>query len=272
MIGVGASTLRRHIAPVRQPPRNPDPSGEPHRQATRIGAAWTIYSLNDGNMPQRNRLTIPDVEGASRACCRRESAAYPTARTNPPVSRSKDLAAGLGIRAGLKRMRGTHYRSRSAVLSCHGYATPRHHRADTPGPRSRGPDDAKGGCPVRGRRPCGCGNFVWSAEPRQRLPAWASGTAIGTYLFQTETIRYREISYRKRPYDGHLLPHCCHRAVERIVSVVIRSQRWELRGACAVYRSLPGQKPYADFRHRAGRGCSLGTGLCVRIFGKMGGF
>ena len=97
-------------------------------------------------------------------------------------------------------------------------------------------------------------------------------TTIGTYLFQTETIRYHEISYRKRPYDGHLLPHCCHRAVERIVSVVIRSQRWELRDACAVYRSLPGQKPYADFRHRAGRGCSLGTGLCVRIFGKMGGF
>lgn len=115
---------------------------------------------------------------------------------------------------------------------------------------------------------------LWDRQNREnvgRLGGW-NCTAIRAYLFQTETIRYREISYRKRPHDGRLLPHCRHRAVERAVSVVIRTQRWELRDACAVYRSLPGWKPYADFRHRAGRGCSLGTGLCVRIFGKMGGF
>ena len=183
------------------------------------------------------------------------------------------------IRAGLKRTRGTHHRSRSAVpwprsTACYRCAAPRRHQVAIPGPRSRGPDYAEGGCPVRGQRPmrtpqlCVIGR---TAIALAGLGGW-NCTTIGTYLFQTETIRYREISYRKRPYDGHLLPHCCHRAVERVVSVVIRSQRSELRDACAVYRSLPGWKPYADFRHRAGRGCSLGTGLCVRIFGKMGGF
>jgi hypothetical protein len=51
-------------------------------------------------------------------------------------------------------------------------------------------------------------------------------TTIRTYLFRTDTTSDREITYRNnRQHHGRLLPHCCHCAVELVVSVVIRSQR-----------------------------------------------
>jgi hypothetical protein len=178
-----------------------------------------------------------------------------------------------GIRAGLKRTRGTHHRSRWALLRAEFDAPPRTPSATAPLGRHPRTQATRSRLYRRWLSSSWRRNFVIgrTAMAFADLGRW-NCTTIGTYLFQTETIRYREISDRKGPYDGRLLPHCCHRAVERVVSVVIRSQRWELRDACAVYRSLPGWKPYADFRHRAGRGCSLGAGLCVRIFGKMGGF
>ena len=228
-------------------------------------AGAAAYSLNDGNVPQRKRLTIAEPRCEPCLFAGGKAPRTQPRRTNLAVSWSEDPGGGPRI-VGDPRWVETDERNAPQIAFGDQVAIP--------GPRSRGPDYAEGGCPVRGQRPmrtpqlCVIGR---TAIALAGLGGW-NCTTIGTYLFQTETIRYREISYRKRPYDGRLLPHCCHCGVERIVSVVIRSQRWELRDACAVYRSLPGWKPYADFRHRAGRGCSLGTGLCVRIFGKMGGF
>jgi hypothetical protein len=74
--------------------------------------------------------------------------------------------------------------------------------------------------------------ILWRLQSRDGLdrPGWVEPHDIGTYLFQTDTTRYREISYRdncqQSQQHGRLLPHCCHRAVELVVSVVIRSQRW----------------------------------------------
>jgi hypothetical protein len=127
---------------------------------------------------------------------------------------------------------------------------------------------------VFGRSPEGGCRFVRERPPRTlqlcgicrtaiALANWGGWgcTTIRTYLLQTETIRHREISFRDCQHEGHLSPHCCHRSVARVVSVVIRSQRWELRATCAVYRSLPGWKPYADFRNRAGQGLLFGDGF-----------
>ena len=208
----------------------------------------------------------------SRAHCRWGGAAYPTGANEPTGILEQGSWRQARDRWGsaLVRTTGAHHRcSGSSLTSCRRCVASRRRQGRLP--RSCASNYAEAGYPVRSQR--GRRNFV-DRQNRDNVGRLGGRTctAIRTYLFQTETIRYREISCRKRLHDGRLLPHYRHRAVERVVSVVIRTQRRELRDACAVYHSLPGWKPYADFRHRAGRGCSLGTGLCVRIFGKTGEF
>jgi hypothetical protein len=97
---------------------------------------------------------------------------------------------------------------------------------------------------VRRRRPRGLPQF-WHPQNPDGLgrPRRVEPRTIGTCLFQTDTTRYREISYRdncqQSQQHGRLLPHCCHWAVELIVSVVIRSQRLgiALRTRCLSFPS-----------------------------------
>ena len=252
-----------------------------------IKAPRTIYSLNGGNVPRRKRFaeTMADEEmQATLVAGGQAQSTQPGERAKLPVERGpRRQAGGRWGSTGTDEERTADrvLRSRPSLRPCQRCAAPtaRSRPAATrSGTAKTVPTMLRSSAGV----PEGC-RFVRQRLPRTRqlcgicrtaiaLARWrgSSRTTIGTYLFQTETIRYREISYQDRQHDGHLWPHCCHRAVAHVVSVVIRSQRRELRDACAVYRSLPGWKPYADFRHRAGRGLLSGDGFMRTYFWQDG--
>jgi hypothetical protein len=149
-----------------------------------------------------------------------------------------------------------------------------------------GPDDAallgrsaEAGCRFAANTPAGA-LTLWDLRNRDGLGRWGPvepHAGRNLYLFRTDMTRCRDISYRGRLRDGRLLPHCCHSAVGlfgRHGNVCCNPIT--AIGNCATDAlfivSFRGGKRMLIFDIARGEGCSSGTGLCVRIFGRMGGF